>query len=129
MFTKKEQRNSLRILIAEDNFCDQELMMRFLKYMGLRADLARNGLEVLHVLENRSYEVILMDIQMPRLDGLETTRVISQQRHDQNTKIIAITGCNQKGDREKCIQAGMDDYICKPVTREDLDNALSSCHL
>ncbi len=103
--------------------------MRFLKYMGLRADLASNGIEVLHVLENRSYDVILMDIQMPKLDGLETTRVIRQQRNDMSTKIIAITGCNQKGDREKCIQAGMDDYICKPVKREDLDNALSSCHL
>jgi len=116
-------------LLADDNLCDQALMMRFLKRMGLRADLASNGHEVLHALENQSYDVILMDIQMPELDGLETTKVIRQQRHDRSTKIIAITGCNQKGDREKCIHAGMDDYICKPVNREDLDNSLSSCHL
>ncbi len=129
MITKKESCDTLRILVAEDNLCDQELMMRFLKYMGLRAEFANNGLEVLHVLESRSYDVILMDIQMPEMDSLEATRVIRQQRHDQSTKIIAITGCDKKGDREACIQTGMDEYICKPVKREDLDNALSCCYL
>ena len=129
MFKKKEPRDSLHILLAEDNLCDQELMMRLLKYMGLGADLTGNGLEVLDALKIRSYDVILMDIQMPEMDGLETTRVIRLQWQDRSTKIIAITGHNQKGDRETCIQAGMDDYISKPVKREDLDNALSGCHL
>ena len=129
MFIKKEPRDSLCILLAEDNPCDQELMMRLLKYMGLRADLTGNGLEVLNASKIRSYDVILMDIQMPEMDGVETTRVIRQQWHDRSTKIIAITGCDQKGDQETCIQAEMDDYICKPVKREDLDNALSCCHL
>ncbi|VVB68609.1 Chemotaxis protein CheY [uncultured archaeon] len=128
MFVKKERRDPLRILLAEDKLCDQDLMMRLLKNMGLRADLAGNGHEVLDALRIRSYDVILMDIHMPEMDGLETTRIIRQQWHDRSTKIIAITGCNQKGDRETCIQAGMDDYICKPVKREDLDNALSGCH-
>ena len=125
MVKKEETRNSVRILLAEDNLCDKDLMMRLLKYMGLRADFTGNGLEVLDALRIRSYDVILMDIQMPEMDGLETTRVIRHQRHDRSTKIIAITGCNQKGDREKCIQAGMDDYIIKPVKREDLEKALS----
>ena len=82
MFIKKEPRDSLRILLAEDNPCDQELMMRLLKYMGLRADLTGNGLEVLDASKIRSYDVILMDIQMPEMDGVETTRVIRQQWHD-----------------------------------------------
>lgn len=128
MFKKKEPRDSLRILLAEDNLCDQDLMMRLLKNMGLRADLTGNGLEVLDALKVRPYDVILMDIQMPEMDGLETTRVIRQQWHDRSIKIIAVTSCNQKDDRVTCIQAGMDDYICKPVKREDLDNALSGCH-
>jgi CheY-like chemotaxis protein len=126
---KKEPRDSLRILLAEDNPCDQELMMRLLSHRGLCADLTGNGLEVLDALKIRSYDVILMDIQMPEMDGLETTRVIRQQWHDLSTKIIAITGCDQKGDREKCIRAGMDGYLCKPINRDDLDNALSCCHL
>jgi CheY-like chemotaxis protein len=126
---KKEPRDSLRILLADDNPCDQELMMRLLKHMGLCADLAGNGLEVLDALTIRSYDVILMDIQMPEMDGLGTSRIIRQHWHDQSTKIIAITSCNEKGDREKCIQAGMDGYICKPVKRDDLCNALSSCQL
>ena len=129
MLIKNEPCDSLRILLAEDNPCDQELMTRLLKYMGLCADLAGNGLEVLDALKIRSYDVILMDIQMPEMDGLETTRVIRQQWHDLSTKIIAITGCDQKGDREKCIQAGMDGYICKPINGDDLNNALSCCHL
>ncbi len=129
MFTQMEPRDSLRVLLAEDNVCDQELMLRLLKYMGLYADLAGNGLEVLDALKIRSYDVIFMDVQMPEMDGLETTRVIRQRWHDQSIKIIAVTSCNQEGDRETCIQAGMDDYICKPAKRADLENALSCCHL
>ncbi|MFB3765183.1 MAG: response regulator [Methanotrichaceae archaeon] len=128
MFTKKKQRNSLQILIADDNFCDRELMMRLLKYMGLRADFTSNGLEVLDAIKIHSYDIILMDIQMPEMDGLETTRAIRQQ-YDQSMKIIAVTSCDQKSDREACIQAGMDGFISKPINREDLDNALSCLYL
>jgi CheY-like chemotaxis protein len=129
MLEKKKPHKFLRILLAEDNICDQELMSRLLKYMGLSADVANNGLMVIRALQSQYYDVILMDVQMPEMDGLETTRVIRQRWHDRSIKIIAVTACNQKGDRETCIQAGMDDYICKPVVREDLDNALSRCHL
>jgi CheY-like chemotaxis protein len=129
VFTKMKQRDSLSILLAEDNICDQELMLRLLKHMGLCADLAGNGLEVLDALKIRSYDLILMDVQMPEMDGLETTRVIRQRWHERRIKIIAVTSCNQKGDRETCIQAGMDDYVCKPAKRKDLENALSCCHL
>jgi CheY-like chemotaxis protein len=129
MFTKKEPRDPLKILIAEDNLCDQEIMTRLLKYMDLRADFASNGLEVLDALKIRSYDIILMDVQMPEMDGLETTRIIRQQRPDRITKIIGVTGCNQKSDREVCIEAGMDNHISKPVKAEDLDNALSCCYL
>lgn len=68
-----------------------------------------------------------MDIQMPEMDGLEATRAIRRRWHGRSIKIIAVTGCNQKGDHEMCIQAGMDEYICKPVTREDLESMLSHC--
>jgi len=98
-----------------------------LKYMGLYADVANNGLEVLHILETQSYDVILMDLQMPEMDGLEATRAIRRRWHDRSIKIIAVTGCNQKGDREMCIQAGMDDYICKPIKRDDIESMLSLC--
>ncbi|NMC10911.1 MAG: response regulator [Methanothrix sp.] len=125
MFPKKGSCNSMRILLAEDNPCSQELMLMMLKYMGLYADVANNGLEVLQVLETQSYDVILMDIQMPVMDGLEATRVIRRRWHDRSIKIIAVTGCNQKGYREICIQAGMDDYMSKPVKREDLERMLN----
>jgi CheY-like chemotaxis protein len=128
MLAKKEPRSSLRILVAEDNLCDQELMVRLLKHMGLRADFASNGLEVLDALGIRTYDIILMDVQMPEMDGLEATRIIRQQRPDRITKIIGVTGCNQKSDRAAYIEAGMDNYISKPVKMEDLDNALSCCY-
>lgn len=127
MFAKEESCNSIRILLAEDNLCSQELMVRMLKHMGLHADVANNGLEVLRNLETQSYDVILMDIQMPEMDGLEATRAIRRRWHDRSIKIIAVTGCNQKDDREMCVQAGMDDYMCKPVKREDIESMLSRC--
>ncbi len=127
MFAKDGSCNTLRILLAEDNICSQELTLRMLSCMGLYADIANNGLEVLQVLETQSYDVILMDIQMPEMDGLETTRAIRCRWQDQDIRIIAVTGCNQKGDREMCIHAGMDDYICKPVKKEDLESILSHC--
>lgn len=127
MFSKKKSCSSTRILLAEDNPCSRELMLRMLGRIGLHADVANNGLDVLAVLESRSYDVILMDVQMPEMDGLEATRAIRSRWHDRGIRIIAVTGCNQKGDREMCIQAGMDEYICKPVKREELERTLGQC--
>lgn len=127
MFSEELSCSPMRILLAEDDPCSQELMLRMLKNMGLYADVANNGLEVLRNLETQSYDVILMDIQMPKMDGLEATRAIRRRCHDQSIKIIAVTGCNQKGDREMCIQAGMNGYMCKPVKRDDLERMLRLC--
>ncbi len=115
---------TLNILLAEDNSVNQMVMLRMLKKIGHKADIAANGLEVLRALENSSYDVILMDIQMPEMDGLEATRIIRQRWPDHKPKIIAITAYALNGDRERCLKAGMDDYISKPVQCSELENAL-----
>lgn len=115
----------LKILIAEDNSINQQLVIQLLKRMGYRTDVVGNGLEVLHSLEQQSYDVILMDLQMPELDGIETTRKV-HQRYASTAKpwIIAVTANAMQGDREKCLNAGMDDYISKPIRVADLISAL-----
>lgn len=114
---------SLRILLAEDNIVNQRVTLRMLSKLGFRADVAANGLEVLEALERQSYDVVLMDVLMPEMDGLETTRAI-RQLDTLGPKIIAMTASALKGDREMCLEAGMDDYIAKPVRIEDLAKAL-----
>ena len=116
---------SLQILLAEDNAVNQKLTLRLLAQLGYRADVAGNGLEVLEALERQAYDVVLMDVQMPELDGLEATRRI-HARWDpaQCPRIIAMTANAMHGDREECLAAGMDDYISKPVRFEDLIAAL-----
>ncbi|NMC33919.1 MAG: response regulator, partial [Veillonellaceae bacterium] len=113
-----------RLLLAEDNLVNQKVAMRMLKKLGYRADLAANGLEVLRALERQSYDIILMDVQMPEMDGLEAARAIRRQQRLQ-PKIIAITAYALEGDREKCLEAGMDDYISKPVKMAELAEVLS----
>jgi CheY-like chemotaxis protein len=83
-----------------------------------------NGIEVLQSLERQHYDVVLMDLRMPEMDGLEATRIIRQRWPDNGPKIIAITAYALEGDREKCLEAGMDDYIAKPIQKEDLARAL-----
>ncbi len=114
----------MKILLADDDIIAQRAMVELLKKIGLSADVVSNGLEAINVLQNRSYDVILMDVQMPKMDGLETTRAIRDRWPFMSVKIIAVTGCTQKGDRETCIQAGMDHYIPKPARREDIIEAL-----
>ena len=94
---------------------NQKVTLRMLKKIGYRADVAANGLEVLRALERQSYDIILMDVQMPEMDGLEACRAIRQLPLERQPKIIAITAYALEGDREKCLEAGMDDYISKPV--------------
>jgi signal transduction histidine kinase/DNA-binding response OmpR family regulator len=115
----------LRILLAEDNLVNQKLALRLLSRMGYHADLANNGLEVLDSLAHNSYDVILMDVQMPDMDGLEATQKICERWSKQERpQIIAMTAHALEEDRQKCLAAGMDDYLSKPIRVEYLAQAL-----
>lgn len=110
------RRLPMRILVAEDHPMNQALALADLEHMGYRADVAGNGLEVLAALARQPYDLILMDVQMPDLDGLETTRRIrADDRLAGQPRIIAMTANALQGDREVCIEAGMDDYLSKPI--------------
>jgi CheY-like chemotaxis protein/HPt (histidine-containing phosphotransfer) domain-containing protein len=118
----------LRILLAEDNVVNQKVALHLLGRLGYRIDIAGNGLEALEALNRQPYDVVLMDMQMPEMDGLEATRRICQNwPEDQRPRIIAMTANAMPGDRERCLEAGMDDYISKPVRMEELVRALSQC--
>jgi len=115
----------LRILLAEDNLINQKVALRFLEKIGYRADVAANGLEVLDALVRQSYDVVLMDVQMPEMDGEQTTVEIRKRiKREEQPRIIAMTANAIVGDREHYLSIGMDDYISKPVKIEDLVRAL-----
>ncbi len=119
------QKHPLRILLAEDNAVNQKLALRLLQQMGYRADVAANGIEVLESLERQTYDAILMDVQMPDMDGLEASRQINQRyARNERPRIIAMTANAMQGDREMCLAAGMDDYLTKPIRVEELVAAL-----
>ncbi|HEU5314954.1 MAG TPA: response regulator [Chloroflexota bacterium] len=121
------QRHPLRILLAEDNPVNQLLALRLLGRMGYRADVAANGREAVDALERRPYDVVLMDVQMPEMDGLEAARQIRHRWVDGvRPRIIAMTANALQGDRERCLAAGMSDYISKPVRLEDVARALAN---
>jgi signal transduction histidine kinase/DNA-binding response OmpR family regulator/HPt (histidine-containing phosphotransfer) domain-containing protein len=121
------QKQPLRILLAEDNATNQKLTLVVLKRLGYRADVAANGLEALRALERQSYDVVLMDMQMPEMDGLEATRRLRQELlPSQQPYVVAMTANAMQGDREQCLSAGMDDYISKPIRVEELVRALSA---
>src|SRR5205823_8076925 len=119
------KRLPLRILLAEDDGVDQKLSLLLLKRMGYRADVAANGLEVLEALQRQNYDVILMDVQMPDMDGLEASRIIQEEwPPEQRPRIIAMTANAMQGDREECLAAGMDDYLTKTIQVKALQEAL-----
>jgi CheY-like chemotaxis protein len=118
-------RHPLRILLAEDNAVNQKLAMRLLQQMGYRADLASNGIEAVESVQRQTYDVVLMDVQMPELDGLDATRQICTLLDPtQRPRIVAMTANAMQGDQEMCMAAGMDDYLTKPIRVERLVEAL-----
>jgi len=114
----------LRILIAEDNPSNQKVLVEMLKQMGYRADAVADGREVVEALKRRPYDLIFMDVRMPEMDGLKATQEIRRLWPTNGPKIIAITAYALSGDREKCLEAGMDDYIAKPVQKAELAEVL-----
>jgi CheY-like chemotaxis protein len=122
------KRLPLRILLADDYVVNQKVALRLLGQMGYRADVAADGLEAIQALERQPYDVVLMDVQMPEMDGLEATRQIGLRfPPEKRPRIIAMTANAMQGDREICIKAGMDDYISKPIRVEELIQVLARC--
>ncbi len=120
--------HSLRILLAEDNLVNQKVAIHMLKKIGYQADVVMNGLEAIETLQKSIYDVVLMDLQMPKMDGIEATRhIISRFPPERRPQIVAMTANAMEGDREICLAAGMNDYITKPINIEQLAKALSNC--
>ncbi|MDD1750347.1 MAG: PAS domain S-box protein [Methanothrix sp.] len=115
----------LRILLAEDNEVNQLVMLKMLKRLGYRADIAANGIEAIQAMERQPYDIVLMDVKMPEMDGLQAARII-RKLWPQGPKIVAITAYALQGDRERCLEAGMDEYVSKPVKMEELAEVLAN---
>ncbi|MFD2672578.1 response regulator [Marinicrinis sediminis] len=115
----------LRILLAEDHPANMKLALKMLQILGYSAEVAANGDEVLELLERHDFDVVLMDIQMPLMDGMETTRAI-QDRFSEAKRpvIIALTASAMRGDRERFLEAGMHDYLSKPIDFHQLQQVL-----
>ena len=117
----------LRVLVVEDNLTNQAVALGMLRKMGLEADASNNGEEALRALESSSYDLVLMDCQMPVLDGYETTRRLrdpGSKVRDRGVPVIAMTAHAMEGERENCLAAGMDDYLSKPVTIDSVTRIL-----
>ncbi|MGE0084434.1 MAG: PAS domain S-box protein [Desulfococcaceae bacterium] len=118
----------LRILVAEDNSINQQLALLTLERLGYMADIAGNGLEAVDAVRRQFYDAVLMDVQMPEMDGLEATKQIRREfPAERQPRIIAMTANALQGDREMCLNAGMDDYVSKPFKVKELIRALSQC--
>jgi CheY-like chemotaxis protein/HPt (histidine-containing phosphotransfer) domain-containing protein len=119
------RKHPLRILLAEDNVVNQKLAVRLLEKMGYRADVVGNGLETLAALERQRYDLLLSDVQMPEMDGLEATReIIRRWPQGERPWIVAMTAEAMSGDRERCLEAGMNDYVTKPIRPDELVAAI-----
>jgi PAS domain S-box-containing protein len=125
---KREVRRApLRILVAEDHPVNQRLALLLLERLGYSADVAVNGAEAVEAVRSRQYDVVLMDLEMPELDGIEAARRIRGDGGDSSPRIVAVTANAMQADRDACLAAGMDDYLAKPIRLEELDTALRRC--
>jgi CheY-like chemotaxis protein len=123
-----------RVLLAEDNLVNAKLATRLLERLGCRVDVASNGQEALHMVQSIPFDIVFMDCQMPELDGFEATRAIREWERTSSSDssaagrlpIVALTANAMRGDRERCLEAGMDDYITKPLSRDDLARVLNA---
>jgi CheY-like chemotaxis protein len=119
---------ALEILLAEDNVVNQRLATRMLQKRGHRVTVANNGQEAVELLERSSYDLVLMDVQMPLLDGIAATTLIREREKESgiHQPIVALTAYAVKGDQERCLTAGMDGYLAKPIRPEELDALLQT---
>ncbi|MFN3809703.1 MAG: GAF domain-containing protein [Roseateles asaccharophilus] len=122
-------RHPLRILLAEDNTVNQKVALRLLQRMGYRADVAANGLEVLDALARQPYDLVLMDLHMPEMDGLSATREIVRRMGEHRPRIVALTASVLPAEREACLQAGMDGHVVKPIEEDMLATVLAASPL
>jgi two-component system sensor histidine kinase/response regulator len=123
----RENRRQLRILLAEDNAVNQKLAVRLLEKRGHTVTVAANGKEALDALQNHTFDLVLMDVQMPEMDGFEATAAIREleKKSGEHLLVIAMTAHAMVGDRERCLAAGMDDYMTKPIRPEELNEMLT----
>ncbi len=127
--SERSPHSHVHILLAEDNSVNQKVAIRMLERLGYRADVVSNGLEVIDALQRQAYDIILMDVQMPEMDGLEATRYICQNwSSSHRPHIIAMTAGAVEGNQLQCLEAGMDDYVSKPVKAEALQSALQRAY-
>jgi two-component system sensor histidine kinase/response regulator len=119
----------LRVLVAEDNAVNQRLASRLLEKRGHRVTVTANGREAVETLANQTFDLVLMDVQMPEMDGFEATAVIRErEKHSgAHVPIIALTAHAMKGDKDRCLAAGMDGYLAKPIRSQELDDILETC--
>jgi CheY-like chemotaxis protein len=122
----RESRNALNILVAEDNLVNQTLARRLLEKRGHTVVVAETGRAVLTAIEDRTFDLVLMDVQMPEMDGLEATAAIRKREKSsgKHLPIIAMTANAMIGDKEHCLRAGMDGYVAKPLSVKDLFEAI-----
>lgn len=126
----KEMRHPLRVLLVEDNLINQKVAQGLLRKIGLAADIANNGVEALSAYQSHPYDLVLMDMQMPEMDGIEATQRIRAYELENLARpvpIVAMTANAMKGDREICLAAGMTDYVSKPIMIQHLQAALHRC--
>ncbi|USR89791.1 response regulator [Phormidium yuhuli AB48] len=124
------QQHPLRILLAEDNLVNQKVLLRLLKRLGYEADVANNGLEAVEAVRHRVYDVILMDIQMPKMDGIKATeRIFEEWSPPERPQVIAVTANVLPEYEEACEAVGMIGFVTKPVSLKTISEALSSCQM